>query len=235
MLKTRLKKIPLLYTAALYYKHSLLAKKTKKAFLGYLTNSAAPKLQLGAGANELSGWFNTDYFNRPAIHFLDVTKKLPFPANTFACIFTEHQIEHIKYSDALFMLTESFRTLQPGGVIKVITPNLQKYVSYYTEGKLSSELIKTHVNNWIYSGFYNAINYVPVDEYYDAHFINDIFFNYGHCFIYDEHALISLLKKAGFININTGQSNYPEFENINSHNSEFDSIFNLAVTAEKPE
>jgi len=234
MIRTITKKIPALHSALLYFKHRMLLKKTASAYAKYEQETAVRKLQLGAGTNELNGWFNTDYFERQGIHFLNVTKPFPFPSNTFQYIFTEHHIEHISYKDAVFMLTEICRVSKPGGLIKIITPNLEQYIRYYADGRLGDALIKEHAYNWIYNGFHNAKNYKPIDEYYDAHFINDIFFNYNHRFIYDEGSLTGILNKAGFVIINEDEDSLTAFANINSHWSAFDKTFNLSLTAQKP-
>jgi ubiquinone/menaquinone biosynthesis C-methylase UbiE len=196
-----------------------------------------PKLQLGAGTNVLSGWFNTDYFARPTVFFLDVTKKFPFTDNLFELIFSEHHIEHISYKDAQNMLAESFRVMKQGGYIKIITPNLQQYIHCYANDEVYTPIIKQHTEDWVYSGFDKAINYIPVDDHYKAHFINDIFLNYEHKFIYDAQALKTLIKKAGFININViglPSVSHRDFEGIETHRSKFDLIFNLTIEAQKP-
>ena len=135
------------------------------------------------------------------------------------------------------MLNESFRVMKKGGYIKIITPNLQQYIHCYANDEVYTTIIKQHAKNWIYSGFDKAINYIPVDENYKAHFINDIFLNYEHRFIYDAQALATLLKKSGFVNITIiGPSSvsHPYFEGIETHHSEFDLMFNLSIEAQKP-
>ena len=234
MITRLIKTIPFLYTVALSVKHSIWKIRTKKAFNEYLKNTDAPKLQLGAGLNALPGWFNTDYFARPAIPFLDVTKKFPFPDNTFELVFSEHHIEHITYLQAQAMLAEAYRVMKPGGYIKISTPDLQKYVQAYATKNLHSPMVKQHVTDWIYGGFAYAANYKPVNDSYEAHFVNDIFLNYEHRFIYDYNALSALLEKAGFININDPAASYTGFQKIDSHVTDFDRAFTLYLCAEKP-
>ena len=237
MVRKLIKNVPFLYKTALRIKHTKWLKETKKGLKNYLDNSTATKLQLGAGTNVLPGWFNTDYFARPTVFFLDVTKTFPFPDNIFEWAFSEHHIEHISYQDAQVMLSETYRVMKPGGYIKIITPDLHKYIQSYGDRTLQSPVIKQHVTDWIYGGFYNASTYIPVNDYYDAHFINDIFLNYEHRFIYDEQSLKILLEKAGFINVlcnNAITLVHPELENIESHSSQFDMMFNLTVQAQKP-
>lgn len=237
MFRKIIKNIPFLYSSALNIKHKSWRAKSIKTFHQYLNSTQIYKLQLGAGLNQLSGWFNTDYFARPGISFLDVTKKFPFPDNIFEWVFSEHHIEHITYLQAQLMLNEAFRVMKPGGYVKITTPDLQKYILGYANHNLQTQLVKKHAKDWIYGGFANAATYIPVNNYYEAHFINDIFLNYEHRFIYDAHALKSLLEKAGFINIIQHEGNdvlHPELEAIETHTSDFDRHFTLYIQAQKP-
>lgn len=232
MIRQFIKEIPLLYKTALKIKHGRWNKITVNEFNKYIGSHQSAKLQMGAGLNDLPNWFNTDYFARPTIFFLDVTKPFPFPNNTFEFAYSEHHIEHISYLDAQKMLSETFRVMKPGGYIKIITPDLYQYLKSYTDKLLGSDQIKNHVNEWIYAGFANASTYIPVNGYYEAHFVNDIFMNYEHKFIYDQQSLSVLLEKAGFIV--KPETNHPEFKSLETHSSDFDKNFNLTLLAQKP-
>ncbi|MDB5150380.1 MAG: Methyltransferase type 11 [Mucilaginibacter sp.] len=234
MVTKLIKNIPLLHTLGLFIKHWRWGIRTKKSFVKYLNSHDVFKLQLGAGLNALHGWFNTDYFARPAIFFLNVTKKFPFPDNTFELIFSEHHIEHITYQEAQIMLAEAYRVMKPGGYIKITTPDLQKYIQSYAARNFQLPLIKEHATDWIYSGFAYASSYIPISDNFEAHFINDIFLNYEHRFIYDFNALKILMEKAGFININDPANEYADFQGIETHDSDFDRMFTLYLHAEKP-
>ena len=95
----------------------------------------------------MEGWFNTDYFPRQGMPFLDVTKPFPFPANTFDFVYSEHHIEHISYKDAVKMLVETFRVLKSEGIVRIATPDLRRYIeSYITDS--DALLIKKHAEDW---------------------------------------------------------------------------------------
>ena len=236
-MKKILKSIPFIYKVTLFVKHLRWAKRTKKSLIKYFSEYEPSKLQLGAGTNNLQGWFNTDYFPRNNIFFLDVTKAFPILPDTFDFVFSEHHIEHISYNNAIKMLKEIFRILKPGGYIRVSTPNLKQYLSsYFDDTHLKAEK-EQFVKDWIYSGFYNAVNYIPVDNYYDAHFVNDIFLNYAHHFIYDFQAMVSILENTGFVNVidvSLKESSHPEFRQIEAHTGAIEKYFTLSVEAQKP-
>ena len=235
-MKKILNQFPFIRVLLLKIRHRLWAARTKKNLKSYLSGNDCPMLQLGAGQNVLKGWFNTDYFPRQSIYFLDVTKPFPLPSNSFKFIFTEHHIEHITYRDAVSMLKECFRILEPGGLIRIVTPDLKNTISNYLNGSIYNEEVYSHSKEYICSGFYNAVTYVPVDDYLDAHIVNDTFLNYEHKFIYDFESLKRVLEHAGFGNVkDCGQkaSVYNEFLNIETHNGNCDKYFSLSIEAEK--
>jgi ubiquinone/menaquinone biosynthesis C-methylase UbiE len=235
-MKKILNQFPSLRNSLISLRHQLWVTKTTKNLKTYLADTAVAKLQLGAGTNVLPGWFNTDYFPRDAVYFMDVTKPFPVPDASFNFIFSEHHIEHISYKNAVFMLKESFRVLKPGGSIRITTPHLKNVLNVYSSDGPVEGNIFNHTNEFIYSGFYNAINYIPVDDYVKAHELNDMFYNYEHKFIYDFESLKRVLEYTGFKNVtdcsqkSTAQK---EFENIETHISDFDRYTTLAVEAEK--
>src|SRR5215216_3456181 len=100
-----------------------------------IQTSAPPsrKLHLGCGKHSLAGWLNTDMNECPAssIIKLDATKPFPFEPGSFAYVFSEHMIEHIPFKDGTSMLKECFRVLQPGGKIRIATPDFRFLVNLY--------------------------------------------------------------------------------------------------------
>ena len=90
----------------------------------YLSAHPVAKLHIGCGGNQLAGWLNTELCPRGDEVFLDATRPFPFDDHTFALIYSEHMIEHIPYGSAAHMVRECFRVLEPGGTIRLVTPNL---------------------------------------------------------------------------------------------------------------
>lgn len=230
-----IKDFPFIYKLGLKIKHYYLLSITKRKLKTYLLDSVIKRLQIGSGQNSLEGWFNTDYFQRDRIYFLDATKHLPFPSSSFQYVFSEHHIEHIHYNDAKLLFQEAFRILKPGGIIRICTPNLSEYLkSYFLNEPLSNPYINEIMENWIKNGFHNAKNYVPKNGLENvSFFINDIFLNYEHKFIYDEKTLIQLLIETGFSNAKTGKpgiSEYTLLSNIESHSP---NDFTLVIEAIK--
>jgi predicted SAM-dependent methyltransferase len=69
---------------------------------------------------------------------LDITKPWLCESDYWEGIFSQHVVEHLSYSDAVFTFRECLRTLVPGGWLRVSVPSLSKYVDYYN-GRLTNE------------------------------------------------------------------------------------------------
>jgi predicted SAM-dependent methyltransferase len=158
---------------------------------GYLDKHDVRKLQIGAGPNRLSGWLNTDRDPlTPQDVYLDAARRFPLPDQSFDYIFSEHQIEHLSYNQGIFMLGECFRVLRPGGRIRIATPDLATIAALAT-----SELSPRQRNyvQWVIETFVpEARGELP------AFVINNLFYSWGHRFLYDEPTLSDALARVGF-------------------------------------
>jgi predicted SAM-dependent methyltransferase len=63
---------------------------------------------------------------------MDLRCELPLADNTTRLIFTEHVLEHLDYDrDLAFVMSEFYRVLKPGGAVRIIVPDLEKYCRAY--------------------------------------------------------------------------------------------------------
>jgi len=91
-------------------------------------------LQLGCGDDLLEGFLNTDYFlNRKADAALDMRFPLRFPDNTWKGLYAHHVVEHIDYIDARRLFQEIRRILQPGGIFRMVVPDLSLFLQRYLD------------------------------------------------------------------------------------------------------
>lgn len=100
-------------------------------------------LNLGCGPLYYSGWCNADEFAfkrmlreksfRPDWR-LDITRNWRCLDNFWDGIFTQHVIEHVTYSEAVFVFRECLRTLKPGAWLRVIVPSLDRYANFCVKG-----------------------------------------------------------------------------------------------------
>ncbi len=97
--------------------------------------SAMPKLvNFGCGQLIRPEWVNLDIDPRdPAVMHADFRHPLPFESGTVDAVYHSHVLEHLDRDDAKAFLKENARVLKPGGVLRVVVPDLEVVVSHYLE------------------------------------------------------------------------------------------------------
>jgi len=184
----------------------------KKIIKRYLRTHAVSKLQVGCGGQIRPDWLNANFESwRKGTIFLDATKPFPIEDGQFDFVFSEHMIEHITHAQGLLMLSECFRVLKPGGVIRLSTPDLQFLVNLYRKEKSSIE--EAYIE-W-------AVEAIPgvLPSCESAFVVNNFVRDWGHTFIYDAKTLELSLENVGFTRImklEINQSHYPELTGMES-------------------
>ena len=180
-------------------------------------------VNLGCGPVQPSGWVNVDFSNRarlvkafsridallvkagilPPTEFsrdttvFDIRKTFPFETASVKAFFAGELLEHLLPGEAENLMKECFRTLVPGGKLRVNVPDNYRFWKRYCNSH--EEMLKKSTEEW-------------GDEYskkWIGMFWNDIctsrpWFNsmgHFHKWAYDEVSLTLLFKRANFINI----------------------------------
>lgn len=151
------------------------------------------KLHLGCGSEHKSGWVNIDL--RPDAELrLDVRENLPFADGSVAIIYSEHFFEHLEYpGEALQLLREALRVLEPGGKFSVGVPDVEETLQQYAQGQLPALMqtwSKDESMRWLAPWIWET----------PMHFVNFVF-RQGreHKYAYDFQTLALILEKAGFV------------------------------------
>jgi len=172
-------------------------------------------LNLGSGPRGIKSvnWLNLDGFYDTNVEYrLDFSRPLPFEENSFEGIFCEHVIEHFDFENGGKLLSECYRILKPGGIIRIIVPHGRKilqgyfnapdFISKYKE--TSSGLPMEAVNQWFYQ-------------------------RYEHQCIYDAEYMEYQLHLRGFIDCNEVDYLKSNFENnsllIDDQKYEWESLY----------
>jgi len=169
------------------------------------------KLNLGCGQQVVEGWINVDYalgarlaatpvlgatvralglFKMrwdPRIHIHDLTKPLPWADDTADVCYTSHTVEHMSRDEGRHLVSEAYRVLRPGGVLRVVVPDLHDVVSRYAGGRLPAEHFVEELGVLYGSGkggLRRAL--APVVEF-------------PHKCMYDTEAMCRLLTSRGFV------------------------------------
>uniref|UniRef100_A0A7S2GU10 Methyltransferase type 11 domain-containing protein n=1 Tax=Haptolina brevifila TaxID=156173 RepID=A0A7S2GU10_9EUKA len=126
-------------------------------------------------------------------HEVSAHSRLPFANNSFQLVYSEHMLEHmlpVKGGGVNF-LSEAYRVLVPGGVLRIVTPDLAKYVCSFVEP--SNTFLERHGERFqpmqLLGNAKGGITRAGV--------FNNIFRNYGHMWIYDFDELRHAVHTAG--------------------------------------
>ena len=201
----------------------------------YLRAHDVRKLQLGTGSNPMDGWLNTDisdYRRRNEVVYLDARRPFPLPDQAFDLVFCEHMIEHLTYAEGRRCLGECFRVLRSGGRIRVATPSLDRLVRLYgdTLGDLEQRYLRWSIDTFARDG----------DAYLPGFVVNNMFWNFGHRFVYDEGTLRHTLETVGFVGAEScavGESGDPRLVGLERHMrrvAEFNAFETMVLEASRP-
>jgi SAM-dependent methyltransferase len=142
----------------------------------------------------------------------DATEPFPIEDASFDWVYSEHFIEHLVPGDAIAWLREMRRLLKPGGHMRVSTPDLRKYARGYVEPdsgffEQHRPQLSTHLSRYFDPEI--ETKWAPdfLQDYFvgdakppgrPAFMMNQIFFFYGHRWIYDPDELMHVAVLAGF-------------------------------------
>jgi predicted SAM-dependent methyltransferase len=115
--------------------------------------AAELKLNIGCGTSVVEGWVNIDnspsillsrlpfgrrIFRTPdwprGVRRADVRKGIPFPDSSVSIVYSSHTFEHFTYEESLAVSRECFRVLSPGGILRIVVPDLGIMVRDYLAG-----------------------------------------------------------------------------------------------------
>ena len=100
------------------------------AALGIAPGSRGHRLHIGCGPGLLAGWVNIDI--APAPLAMNVLWGLPFAAGSVTHVYVSHLLEHLFYPrDVRPFLADILRVLQPGGVVRIVVPDVAQCIAAY--------------------------------------------------------------------------------------------------------
>jgi SAM-dependent methyltransferase len=120
---------------------------------------------------------------------LDIGAPLPFADASVDWVYAEHLLEHVTPRVAVGWLTEVRRILAPGGLLRLSTPDLAKYVEGYQDGQAFYAKHRRRLS---------LMRVGPKMPERKAFMFNQIFYLYGHRWIYDLAEVGFVLEKGGF-------------------------------------
>jgi predicted SAM-dependent methyltransferase len=127
--------------------------------------------------------------NATTRNYLDATSPWPVADGSVQYVFSDNVIEHIPLAAGRAMLQQAYNSMVPGGVIRLVTPDIRKHVEMYLAGASSveSDVAKE----------YRAMGLV-VEHSIDLIRIPIGAFGHHEGYVYDYEVLEQELKRAGF-------------------------------------
>jgi len=166
------------------------------------------KIHLGCGTVAPIGWVNVDSaigarlsrgvlkpFARRAfsiewpsnIVIHDLSKRFPWPEDTADVIYSSHTLEHLSRETGEHFMAECRRVLKPGGILRIVVPDLKKILDGYQSGSIDARDLITELGAQ-----------PPWAGRKKLHQIVAVFSGSHHLCMYDEKALLALTTEHGF-------------------------------------
>jgi len=169
-------------------------------------------IRLNLGASPIwfkKGWYIVDHkikkTNKTTI--AGDAANIDLPDESCSVVFCSHVFEHIPHYRLPIILSEINRILEPGGVFRILIPDLEllckKYVEkdidFFMKAKLEDENIRTDLG--IGGMLMNFIVSPGQDTILLDRNISEFIGGYAHIYSYDFEMLKIMLKRLGFLNI----------------------------------
>jgi predicted SAM-dependent methyltransferase len=132
---------------------------------------------------------NTDIFPTREEVYLNASKPYPFSDGSFQYVFSEHMIQALPWEGGVAMLKECYRVLATGGKLRVVTPNLAKFVQLLGNPDADAKQFmeaKMRFHGW------------PESPVTGAYIFNRQVRDWGNQFLYDPATLRKSFELAGF-------------------------------------
>jgi len=128
-------------------------------------------------------------------------KPLPFRDDSAAVIYASHLLEHLYMEDGQNLMTECFRVLQPGGVLRVVVPDLRAIVDEYL-GKVPSKSKEPDGKSLRPAELFNQRLLMRWPTPASSNLLYRIYTAWqdfhSHKWMHDEDSLVALFVRAGF-------------------------------------
>jgi Methyltransferase domain len=162
---------------------------------GWLNFDASPTLRLQT-LPIIGGLFRhgTAVFPQGVLYG-DIVKGLPVAEGSVQGVYASHVLEHLSYADFWTALQHTFRMLQPGGIFRLVVPDLKaRAKKYIAEVELGHAEASARFMRAAHLGLEQRPRGLSA-------LMRSALGNSAHLWMWDEHSMTAALKKTGFTNI----------------------------------
>lgn len=145
------------------------------------------KINFGSGHWKFEGWVNVDldFESQPDV-CVNLGASLPFRDGVADYLHTEDFVDQLPLEQAYEFFRECHRILRPGGVLRVLTPDMEKLARLYLD---DPERLK-----YLWANFVK----VPLITGTPGEIFNTGMRFAGHTFLYDHETFTRVLSECGF-------------------------------------
>jgi len=119
----------------------------------FLSHSTCNLVNLGCGSRYHPDWINIDIAPQcPEVIPYDISDGIPLPDNSCDVVYHSAVLEHLRRPDASVLLSECYRVLKFGGIVRIGVPDLEKICQIYLsrlENALKGDESAAHDYDWI--------------------------------------------------------------------------------------
>ena len=142
--------------------------------------------------------YQHEYFKGHVINH-NVNEGLPFDDDSISTVYSSHFIEHLSYKEAKNFFKESYRTLEKGGVMRTVCPDISIWgeMLYKRDEEFFSTYHKMLDIDYFENYVYDELDNLKTP----AHILNGMIYNWGHKWMWDFESLKHELELVGFRNV----------------------------------
>ena len=160
------------------------------------------------------------YCKNNSIEYGDAIKGLPMQSGSADVLYSSHMIEHLNQTEMRLFLKEARRVLVPGGIIRLVVPDLFQLVQDYLETIDADKFMtRSYVTEPLSRSFWRRIKLLLVGAR-------------NHQWMYDGLSLSRLLVANGFTSprvLKAGETQIQDPQNLDLYERSSESVYVEAV------
>jgi SAM-dependent methyltransferase len=149
----------------------------------------------------------------------NLSKPLPWDDGQFEAVYASHLLEHLTWGDARSLLLEARRVLAPGGVCRIVVPDLAYLIGEYeardvepNPGFFPADAAISNADAFVLNmGFKSPL---PRPGGLPMRIYETLFDFHHHKWLYDEESLATQMSAAGFVDVGRREFDDSRISNI---------------------
>lgn len=198
-------------------------------FIAAVKTSPHPvKVAIGCADTTLPGWICTEYdLWQSHRFFLDAAKPWPIDPSSVDFVYGDNVVEHLTLGQARAFLKAAFIALAPGGVVRLVTPDLERIArAYLDDPDMTTEHLERHRRH----GY-------PIEHSADMLRVTYAYHGHHAGYVHDYASLSTEFAAAGYVDIKraeTSESEVPELRGLEQRTEPTDRASSLVIEATRP-